>query len=172
MDDVDAWQLDGQGLALAARLLLVDAGGGVGRPLGGRRQLRGVTTGLGGRFSQCFGLVEEPGLARVRFAAGPEHAPTRQAQLFVELEDAGLEGFLQFGLTRLDGGFLLEPKPLELGCKLRLEGPLLCQQQGFEHRRIVGQLLGMDDRAHAAGGIREMVGSALWHAGIIPDHAT
>ncbi len=145
----------------------------------------------------------------MRFAAGPEHAPTRQAQLLVELEDAGLEGFLQFGLAgierllkleltrhrtlsgvrlrgygrlsggrpgRLEGGFLRESKRLELGCKLgielRLEGPLLGQQQGFEHRRIVGQLRREDGCAHADGGVRTRGGGAVWHAEIIPDHAT
>ena len=77
--------------------------------------LRGVTTGLGGRLSQCFGLVEEPGLPRMRFAAGPEHAPTGPAQLLVELEDACLEGLLQFSLAHLDGGFLLASQRLELG---------------------------------------------------------
>ncbi len=102
VDDVDARQLDGQGLALAACLLLAGVGERLARRLGGRRrQARGVAC-VGCRLGQRFGLVEEPALARVRFAAGPEHAPTRQAQLLVELEDACLEGFLQFGLPRIE----------------------------------------------------------------------
>lgn len=74
----------------------------------------------------------------MRFAAGSEHAPTCQAQLLVDLQDARLKGFLQFGLADLEGCLLLESQRLELGRKLRLEGALLCQQQGFERCRIVG----------------------------------
>ena len=49
----------------------------------------------------------------MRFAAGPEHAPTRQAQLLVELEDAGLEGFLQFGLAGIERLLKLELTRIE-----------------------------------------------------------
>jgi hypothetical protein len=51
---------------------------------------------------------------------------------------------------------------------LRLEGTLLCQQQGFERGRIVGQLLGEDGCAHADGGIRTRVGGTLRHAELYP----
>jgi hypothetical protein len=39
----------------------------------------------------------------MRFATGPEHAPTREAQLFVEREDACFEGLVQFRFTRFEG---------------------------------------------------------------------
>ena len=147
-----------------------------------------------GRFDQCFSFVEEPALTRVRFAAGSEHAPTCQAQLFVDLEDACLEGFLQFGLTHLErllllglahlegftllkltsaeGAFLLKSQRLELGDKLRFEGTLLREQQGFERGWIVGQLRGEDGCAHAVGGVREGGVGAARHADIIPEHTT
>ena len=53
-----------------------------------------------------------------------------------------------------------------------LERLLLCQQQSFERRWIVGQLLGEDGCAHADGGVRARDGGTLRHAGIIPEHAT
>ena len=114
--------------------------------------------------------------------------------MFVDLEDACLEGFLQFGLTHLErllllglahlegftllkltsaeGAFLLKSQSLELGRKLHFEGTLLCHQQGFEHSRIVGQLLREDGCAHAAGGVREGGVGAARHADIIPEHTT
>ncbi|MBD5802144.1 hypothetical protein AZOA_15700 [Azoarcus sp. Aa7] len=182
VDHIDAGQLDRQGLALAARLLLAGVDGRVVRRLGSRRQRCGVA-GLGRGLDQHLGLVEQPPLARVRFTAGPEHAPTCQAQLFVNLEDARLEGFLQFGFTGLEGRLLCGLTGLEgrLPCGLtclegclvldltRLESALLRQQQGFEHRRIVRQLRREDERTHAAGGVREGVGGAAWHAAIIPN---
>ena len=66
---------------------------------------------------------------------------------------AGIKGCLPFGFT----------------C---LEGLLLCQQQSFERRWIVGQLLGEDGYAHADGAVRTRGSGTLRHAVIIPDQAT
>ena len=105
--------------------------------------------------------------------AAPVHAAPAEAvigDLILAYDDA------DWLVTHRRGGFLLEPKHLELGCslggELRLEGTLLGQQQGFEHRRIVGQLRGEDGCAHADGAVRTRGGGTLRHAVIIPDHAT
>jgi hypothetical protein len=158
MDHVDAGKLGRQGLALAAGTragrCLSTVPAAVGRRQGGRLDR------LGRSFGQCFDFVEEPTLARVRFAARPEHAGARQADLLVELEDAGLEGL----------GLLGQPCG-ELPGQLGGEGRLLRSQQRLQRGRIVRQHF----RQYEAGRIRGRgVGGAAGgfeHAATLPRYA-